>query len=53
MVFEIAGFFLGSLLIGAALMLLHRHESGRVFHSFYQGKAASRRGGNALIWPSR
>jgi hypothetical protein len=53
MVFEIAGFVLGSFIIGAALMALHRHESGRVFNSFYQGKGPSRRGGNALIWPSR
>lgn len=53
MFFEVVGFLSGCAGIGAAFWLLHRRDRGRVISGFYAGSRGARRGGNALIWPSR
>ncbi len=54
MVFEALGFVTGVAVIGAAWMMLLRHERWKVLSGFYAGTPGkAHRGGNALIWPSR
>jgi len=53
MVFELFGFVSGVGAIGAAWILLLRHERFKVINGFYAGSRAGGGRGNALIWPSR
>lgn len=53
MVFELIGFVSGVGAIGAAWLLLLRHERFKVMNGFYAGRRRGDVQGNALIWPSR
>lgn len=53
MILELFGFVSGVGAIGAAWMLLLRHERFKVISGFYAGRRVGDTRGNALIWPSR
>ncbi len=54
MLIEVLGFLSGSALIGAAWLMLLRHQRWKAIRGAYHGFARERsHGGNALIWPSR
>jgi hypothetical protein len=53
MLFEVFGFVSGVAAIGAAWVVLWRHDLLKVLNSFNGERRNRSRSGNALIWPSR